>query len=203
MHKAIFCLLPSAVWAIHVASSPGGIAQINYCIQLHKINLNWIGWVAGRLVFLSVSTKLIPGEEGKSLHINEILLLSKPADKWYHLLEKNSQCPRHSPHPLTRIAILHSLCTGFHIRGGCWVGVQWEAVTLLQWWKVLDDWLNTLNLVLQVAKQPTFSGNRSFLGFSLWPPSVFSTLAAHQNPLGSFHSLVIPKHGQVETSGLN
>lgn len=128
-----FCLLPSAVWAIHVASSPGGISQINYCIQLHKINLNWIGWVAGRLVFLSVSTELIPGEEGKSLHINEILLLSQPADKWYHLLERNSQCPHHSPPPppLTGIAILHSLCTGF--QGGCWAGVWWKVVTLPQW----------------------------------------------------------------------
>lgn len=124
-----FCLLPSAVWAIHVASSPGGISQINYCIQLHKINLNWIGWVAGRLVFLSVSTELIPGEEGKSLHINEILLLSTPADKWYHLLERNPQCPHHSPRPLTRLAILHSSCTSFHVPGGCWTGVRWEAVT--------------------------------------------------------------------------
>lgn len=86
-----------------------------------------IGWVAGRLVFLSVSIGLIPGEEGKSLHINEISLLSKSTDKLYHLLERISQCPHHSPHTLIRIAILHSLCTRFHMQGRCWaeLGLWW------------------------------------------------------------------------------
>lgn len=31
---------------------------------------------------------------------------------------------------------------------------------------------------------------------SLWPQSVFSNLAAYQNPLGRFHSQVIANHSQ-------